>query len=84
MRQYKKALEYLELAKTYGANTKNDIYYAEYEHMVYYKNGLFNKTIKSIEKAHTFGKRFKNNVSLKKTYEAAKSKLDSIRLAKYK
>ncbi len=81
-KQFKKALEYLELAKKYGANTKNDIYFAEYEHMAYYKNGLYDQTIKSIEKAFTYGEYFKNSEGLKKTYEAAKVKLDSIQLSK--
>ncbi len=81
-KQYKKALEYLKLAQKYGAKTKNDIYYAEYEHIVYYKNGLYEKTIKSIEKAKGYGKYFKNSESLKKTYQAAKTKLDSIQLSK--
>ncbi|CAL2092969.1 tetratricopeptide repeat protein [Tenacibaculum sp. 190524A02b] len=77
-KQYKKALEYLELAKKHGAKTQNDIYFAEYEHIVYYKNGLYEKTMKSIKKAYTFGKYFKNSASLKKTYQVAKTKLDSI------
>ncbi len=80
-KQYKKALEYLELAKKHGANTKNDIYFAEYEHIAYYKNGLYEKTMKSIEKAQTYGPYFKNSESLKKTYQAAKTKLDSIQLS---
>lgn len=81
-KQFKEALEYLELAKKYGANTKNDIYFAEYEHLVYYKNGLYDQTMTSIEKAFTYGEYFKNSESLKKTYEAAKVKLDSIQLSK--
>ncbi len=81
-KQYKKALEYLEIAKKHGAKTKNDIYYAEYEHLVYYKNGLYNKTITSIEQAKKYGKYYKNSESLKKTYEAAKTKLDSIQSSK--
>ena len=81
-KQYKKALEYLELAKKHGAKTKNDIYFAEYEHIAYYKNGLYEKTMKSIEKAKTYGKYFENSQSLKKTYEAAKAKLDSVQLLK--
>lgn len=81
-KQYKKALAYLELAKKHGAKTKNDIYFAEYEHIAYYKNGLYEKTIKSIEKAKTYGKYFENSQSLKKTYEAAKAKLDSVQLLK--
>ncbi|WP_299436550.1 tetratricopeptide repeat protein [uncultured Aquimarina sp.] len=81
-KQYKKALAYLELAKKHGAKTKNDIYFAEYEHIAYYKNGLYEKTMKSIEKAKTYGKYFENSESLKKTYEAAKVKLDSIQLLK--
>ncbi|WP_109853291.1 tetratricopeptide repeat protein [Aquimarina sp. AU58] len=81
-KEYKKALEYLEKAKKYGANTKNDIYFAEYEHIVYYKNGFYDKTMKSIEKAYTYGKYFKNSESLKKTYEVAKAKLDSIQSSK--
>ncbi len=81
-KEFKKALEYLELAKKYGATTKNDIYFAEYEHIVYYKNGFYEKTMQSIKKAQTYGKYFKNSESLKKTYEAAKSKLDSIRSLK--
>ncbi|TPN83349.1 tetratricopeptide repeat protein [Aquimarina algicola] len=81
-KQYKKALEYLELAKKHGAKTKNDIYYAEYEHLVYYKNGLYNKTITSIEQAKKYGKYYKNSESLKKTYEAAQTKLDSIQSSK--
>ncbi|WP_298316657.1 tetratricopeptide repeat protein [uncultured Aquimarina sp.] len=81
-KQYKNALTYLELAKKHGAKTKNDIYFAEYEHIAYYKNGLYEKTMKSIEKAKTYGKYFQNSESLKKTYEAAKAKLDSIQLLK--
>jgi len=81
-KQYKKALEYLLLAKKHGANTKNDIYFAEYEHIAYYKNGLYDKTMKSIEKAYTYGKYFKNSNSLQETYKAAKTKLDSIQLSK--
>lgn len=77
-----KAMEYLELAKNYGANAKNDIYFAEYEHLLYYKNGLYTKTMKSIEKAYTYGKHHKNSESLKKTYEAAKTKFDSIQSSK--
>ncbi|EZH75728.1 hypothetical protein ATO12_02755 [Aquimarina atlantica] len=81
-KEYKKALEYLEKAKKYGANTKNDIYFAEYEHIVYYKNGFYDKTMKSIEKAYAYGKYFKNSESLKKTYQAAKKKFDSIQSSK--
>ncbi|WP_282087280.1 tetratricopeptide repeat protein [Aquimarina algiphila] len=77
-KQYKKALEYLEIAKKHGAKSENDIYFSEYENIVYYKNGFYDKTMKSIEKAYTYGEHYKNSESLKKTYDVAKAKLDSI------
>lgn len=73
-----KALDYLEIAKKYGAKTENDIYFAEYEHLLYYKNGLYEKTMKSIKKAYTYGDYYKNSKSLKDTYLAAQAKYDSI------
>lgn len=72
------ALEYLEKAKKNGANAKNDIYFAEFEHIVYYNNKLYDKTVKSIEQAYTYGEHFRNSESLKKTYELSKKKLDSL------
>ncbi|WP_350286700.1 tetratricopeptide repeat protein [uncultured Croceitalea sp.] len=74
----KGALEYLEKAKKHGANAKNDIYFAEFEHIVYYNNDLYKKVVESIEKAFTYGDLFRNSESLKKTYELSKKKLDSI------
>lgn len=72
------ALEYLEKAKKYGANAKNDIYFAEYEHLIYHNNKLYEKNMKSIENIYTFGEHFRNSESLQKTYAASKKKLDSI------
>ncbi len=77
-----KALEYLERAKKHGANARNDIYFAEYENLLYYKVGLYEKTMKSIEKAYSYGVHFKKSESLKKTYEVAKTKFDSIQSSK--
>lgn len=77
-KNYKEAFKYLEKAKQYGANAKNDIYFSEYENILHYNAGQYEKAMKSIKEAYTYGKRFKNSESLQKTYELSKKKLDSI------
>lgn len=77
-----RALEFLEKAKKHGAKAKNDIYFSEYENILYYNAGLYEKSMQSIEEAYTYGERFKNSESLKKTYEVSKRKFDSIQALK--
>ena len=74
----KKALEYLEKAIEHGANAKNDFYYAEYVAMVYNRNEMYKKTIDYIDTVYNYGELYKNSEMLKKVYEAATVKLDSI------
>ncbi|PKV51914.1 tetratricopeptide repeat protein [Aquimarina sp. MAR_2010_214] len=78
-KEYKKALKYLEKAIQYGANPKNDFYYAEYVAMVYNRNKMYEKTIDYIETVRTYGKLYKNSEMLKKVSEIATKKLDSIK-----
>lgn len=77
-----KALEYLEKVKKHGANAQSDIYFSEYENILYYKAGLYKKSMKTIEEAYTYGERFKNSESLNKTYEVSKRKFESIQALK--
>lgn len=75
---YKKALEYLEKAIQYGANPKNDFYYAEYAAMVYNRNDLSQKTIDYIDTVRTYGELYENSEMLEAVYKVATRKLDSI------
>ncbi len=77
-KDYKKALEYLEKAIQYGANAKNDFYYAEYVAMVYNRNKMYKKTIDYIETVRTYGELYKNSEMLNKISEIVTTKLDSI------
>ncbi|WP_289644975.1 tetratricopeptide repeat protein [Maribacter aestuarii] len=77
-KDYKKALEYLEKAEEYGANAKNDFYYAEYVAMVYNRNEMYNKTLDYIETTRKYGELYKNSETFEKIAEIAKAKLDSI------
>tara|TARA_R110002051_G_scaffold290773_2_gene354476 strand:- start:8694 stop:9560 length:867 start_codon:yes stop_codon:yes gene_type:complete len=77
-KDYEKALEYLEKAIEYGANAKNDFYYAEYVAMVYNRNGMYKKTLDYIETVSTYGELYKNSEMLKNVRKAASAKLDSI------
>ncbi len=74
------AMKYLDLAKKHGAKTENDIYFAEFEHILYYRNKMYEETMNSIEKAYEFGPQFRNSESLQKTYEAAQRKLDTLHM----
>lgn len=77
-KDYKKALEYLEKAIQYGANAKNDFYYAEYAAMVYNRNGMYQKTLDYIETVSTYGELYKNSEMLKEISKIVSAKLDSI------
>jgi len=77
-KDYKKALEYLEKAIEYGANPKNDFYYAEYVAMVYNRNEMYKQTLDYIETVRTYGELYKNSEMLGKISEIATRKLDSI------
>lgn len=77
-KDYKKALEYLEKAIQYGANPKNDFYYAEYVAMVYNRNDMYQKTIDYISTVRTYGELYKNSEMLEAVYKVATRKLDSI------
>ncbi|WP_394748097.1 tetratricopeptide repeat protein [Spongiimicrobium salis] len=81
-KDFKKALEYLEKAIMYGANAKNDFYYAEYVAMVYNRNKMYKKTQAYIETAYTYGEIYRNSELLKKISEIATTKLDSIQALK--
>lgn len=77
-KDYKRALEYLEKAEEYGANAKNDFYYAEYVAMVYNRNEMYNKTLDYIETTRKYGELYKKSETFEKIAEIAKAKLDSI------
>lgn len=81
-KDYKKALEYLEKAIEYGANAKNDFYYAEYVPLVYNRNNMYEKTIDYVSTVRTYGEMYKNSEMLKKSSEIATTKLDSIQAVK--
>lgn len=81
-KEYKKALIYLEKAIKYGANAKNDFYYAEYAAMVYNRNKMYKKTINYIETVYTYGEMYKNSEMLKNVAIIANKKLDSIKALK--
>lgn len=76
--EYKKALEYLEKAIQYGANAKNDFYYAEYVAMVYNSNKMYKETKDYIDTVYTYGELYKNSEMLKNISEIVTAKLDSI------
>lgn len=78
-KDYKKALEYLEKAIKYGANAKNDFYYAEYVAMVYNRNEMYKETIDYIDTVRNYGELYKNSEMLRTVKKAASAKLDSIR-----
>ena len=75
---YKKALEYLEKAMAYGANPKNDFYYAEYVAMVYNRNAMYQQTKDYITEVRTYGELYRNSEMLNKISEVVTAKLDSI------
>ncbi len=75
---YEKALEYLEKAIEYGANAKNDFYYAEYVAMVYNRNKMYKETKDYIDTVRTYGELYKNSEMLNKISEIVTTKLDSI------
>ncbi|WP_350292934.1 tetratricopeptide repeat protein [uncultured Croceitalea sp.] len=77
-KDYIKALEYLEKAIQYGANPKNDFYYAEYVAMVYNRNGMYKKTKDYIETVRNHGELYRNSEMLNKISEIVTIKLDSI------
>lgn len=77
-KEYKKALEYLEKAIKYGANPKNDFYYAEYVAMVYNRNGMYQETLDYIEKVHTYGELYRNSEMLNEISKIVTKKLDSM------
>jgi len=81
-KDYKKALEYLEKAIQYGANAKNDFYYAEYVAMVYNRNKMYRKTKDYIETVSTYGDLYKNSEMLGKISKIVTAKLDSIQSSK--
>lgn len=81
-KDYKKALKYLEKAIQYGANAKNDFYYAEYVAMVYNRNKMYKKTKDYIETVSTYGELYKNSEMLGKISEIVTTKLDSIQSSK--
>ena len=76
---YKKALEYLEKAIQYGANPKNDFYYAEYVAMVYNRNEMYQETLDYIKTVQAYGELYKNSDMLKRVSEVATKKRDSIK-----
>lgn len=81
-KQYKKALEYLKVAKKHGANDKNDVYLSEYEGFLYYRNEMYKEAINYVEKALNYGVEFENSKELKRVFNLSKAKLDSIRTIK--
>lgn len=81
-KDYKKALEYLEKAIEYGANAKNDFYYAQYVAMVYNRNNMYKKTLDYIKTVRTYGELYKNSEMLEKVSEVVTTKLDSIQALK--
>lgn len=81
-KDYKKALEYLEKAEEYGANAKNDFYYAEYVALVYNRNKMYEKTLDYIDTVYTYGELYRNSEMLQKVNETASAKLDSIQSSK--
>ncbi len=74
-KDFKQALEYLKKAQLYGANPKNDLYYSEYENLVYYKNGLYQETVDSINEAFTYGELYRNSERLNELYKLSREKL---------
>ncbi|MFK7812408.1 MAG: tetratricopeptide repeat protein [Maribacter sp.] len=73
-KDYKTALKYLEKAIQYGANAKNDLYYAEYEAMLYYRNKMYKKSRDKIKIAYTYGKLYENS----EWFKTITKKLDSV------
>ncbi len=81
-KEYKQALEYMNKAIAYGANAKNDIYFAEYQPKLYYRLGMYQKALDKIKRFYTYGEKFKNNESLQNSYKVISKKLDSIQASK--
>ena len=69
-------------AIAHGANAKNDIYFAEYQPILYYRLGMYQKALDEIKRFYTYGEKFKNNKSLQNSHKVISKKLDSIQASK--
>lgn len=70
----KKALEYLNIAISKGANAKNDQYYAEAEIYVYYINEMYDRVTTKVKLYNSYGEKYRDSETLQNILKWTKEK----------